>query len=107
MDIHPSLGLVAVAGGGARYNGTNVTPSTWNHVEFSRTAGTGYMFLGGSLLISWADTANYYSSELFIGGATYYPIGAAACPAYFDEFRLQIGGGGHTSDFTPPTAAYS
>lgn len=109
LDYHPSYGLLHYSnlGGGIHSNGISPTAGVYQHYELSRTSGTGYLFLDGNLIISWADTNNYSSSFLYIGGVSYTPVGAVPTYGDWDEFRLLVGKGGHTSNFTPPTAAYS
>lgn len=106
---HPSYGLLhySALGGGIHSDGTPLVQGVWQHVEYSRTSGTSYLFHAGVELVSWADSNDYSNDQLFLGGVTYTPVGAVATIGAFDEFRLLVGKGGHTADFTPPTAAYS
>lgn len=105
---HPSLGLVAVQSGVSRYNGTSLTAGTWCHVEVGRDEDmVGRFFLGGTKLAEYTDDRNYTSTQCFLGGGTYSPVGVLQAVGKYDEFRLLVGKGGHTANFTPPIAAYS
>lgn len=104
----PAYGLLhySALGGGIHNDGTPLVADTWQHVEYSRTSGIAYLFLGGAQLASWADSNNYSNNQLFLGGVTYSPIGTVPTIGAFDEFRLLVGKGGHTAAFTPPAAPY-
>lgn len=111
LDYHPAtykLLHYSPVGGGLHYNASNgvITASSYQHIEYSRTSGTGYLFLDGNLVTSFADTNNYTTDTLLLGGITYTPVGAVPAAGRFDEFRILVGRGGHTSSFTPPTVAY-
>lgn len=84
----------------------SVALNTWSHVEFTRVSGQAYMFVDGVLVLTRADTADYWHDSPIVGGAAYYPIGAAPMHGYLDEVRYIVGEGVHTSGFAPPTAPY-
>lgn len=111
IDYHPAtykLLHYSPLGGGLHYNAATgaMTAGAYQYVEYSRTAGVGYLSIDGHMVTSFADTNNYSSRVLFMGGITYTPVGAVPTAGDWDEFRLLVGKGGHTSDFTPPTSAF-
>lgn len=111
IDYHPAtykLLHYSPLGGGLHYNAATgaMTAGAYQYVEYSRTAGVGYLSLDGNMITSFADTNNYASRVLFMGGTTYTPVGSVPTAGDWDEFRLLVGKGGHTSDFTPPTSAF-
>lgn len=108
IDFHPTYGLLHYSplGGGLHYAGVTPTAGTWGHLECSKTGSTGYLYWNGDEITHWTDTNNYTNGQLMLGGITYSPPGAVRASGRFDEFRLLIGKGGHTSNFTPPTAPY-
>ncbi len=71
---------------------------SFNHVEVSRTGTTWRLFLNGVLL----GTSTYLAADLPGSGVTI----SMATGAFVDEIRVLYGAGGHTSNFTPPTAPY-
>lgn len=86
-----------------------ISANTWTHIEWSRTGTIMYVFLNGVSKYGTsgatnAGTMNGGTGELRIGrdggGTSYFPDGR------IDEFRMQKGIGGHTANFTPPTAPY-
>lgn len=74
--------------------GGSVTFDAYNHVEFSRTGSTMYLFIGG------VSVGTYASSATITPSYGFFPNNA------IDELRIQFGTGGHTANFTPPTAPY-
>lgn len=76
------------------------TLNAYNHIEVSRTAGILYLFLNGVLLNSVAYTTN-------LGVPSISPTVTVRSSNWaIDELRIVYGAGGHTSNFTPPTAQY-
>jgi len=93
------------------YQATNKwspVPNTWYHIAVVRSASTCYMFINGSSLAITETTAfntlANVRSILWIGSA-------AGTSNYFngelDELRITKGLARWTSNFTPPTSAYS
>jgi len=78
---------------------TGLPLNSYNHVEVSRTSGVWYLFLNGVLLGTGADTSSSIPRGVRFNGI---PSSGVAV----DELRVQFGTGGHTSNFTPPTAPY-
>jgi hypothetical protein len=82
---------------------TTTTPNgTWAHVAYSRSGGTGYLFVNGNLQGTHTDSTNLTNNSAFyIGvaeGTLYKGIG------YVDDLRFTVGVARYTSNFTPPTA---
>lgn len=83
---------------------TTTTPNgTWAHVAYSRSGGTGYLFVNGNLEGTHTDSRNLTNnSGFYVGaaeGALYRGIG------YIDDLRFTVGLGRYASDFTPPQRA--
>ena len=95
-DAQSSLGSVS---------GTvSVSTGTWYHVAISRSNGTAYLFLDGTLKASGAFDHDLTDAE--IGGITLGKISAyEQVDAYFSDFRITVGAARYTSSFTAPSAA--
>ena len=86
---------------------TIVMPTNrWVHVAFSRQGGTLRTFFDGVLVYSQSSTTNYDSGYCYIGGAAYYPAGAAPFRGYIDEVRVTKGIARYASAFSAPTAPF-
>lgn len=70
----------------------------FNHIEASCTSGVWRLFLNGVLLGSGTDGGTNLPGENVSFGLSSGMV--------VDEVRIQFGTGGHTSNFTPPTAPY-
>lgn len=79
-----------VAGSGALGAGA------WTHIELSRVSGVVRLFVGGVLSASQSDTTSLTVAQVVVYGEP-----------FLDEWRVVNGAGGHTSNFTPPTAPYA
>ena len=81
---------------------TTAPNGTWAHVAYSRSGGTGYLFIDGNLEGTHTDSTNLTNNSAFyIGvaeGSSYKGIG------YIDDLRFTVGVGRYTSSFTPPAA---
>lgn len=75
----------------------DVPVSEWVHVEADRVAGVLYLFVNGVLAYSGALTTSLPLPPFQINGM-------AGTTAYVDEFRVTVGVGRHTANFTPPAA---
>lgn len=73
-----------------------MTPGAWTHIELSRVSGVVRLFVGGVLSASQSDTTALTVSQVQVYGEP-----------FLDEWRAVNGAGGHTSNFTPPTAPYA
>jgi len=83
-------------------SGTSVSNGTWAHVAYSRSGGTGYLFVNGNQEGTHQDSRNLTNNSAFYIGAAegtnYRGIG------YIDDLRFTVGVARYTSNFTPPTA---
>lgn len=80
--------------------------NTWNHFALVRSGNTYYTFKNGTQSDTWSNSATLpdNASPVSIGKAqnnSYYYKG------YIDELRVSKGVARWTSDFTPPTIAYT
>jgi hypothetical protein len=111
LDIQNSttivMGYNATPGGFARTVPT-ISTGTWYHFAISRTSGVIRIFWNGTQAGATVASAvtNNSSTNWVIGrnaenAAQYYLNG------YVDEFRITIGSGRYTSDFTPSASAFS
>jgi hypothetical protein len=111
LDIQNSttivMGYNSTPGGFSRTVPT-ISTGTWYHFAISRTSGTIRIFWNGTQVGATVTSAttNNSSTNWVIGrnaenAAQYYLNG------YVDEFRITIGLGRYTSDFTPSAAAFS
>ena len=78
--------------------------NAWYHFAISRTGGTLYFFLNGVLTYSIANSTNIPS--------TFFAIGAQvrsgfSFNGYISNFRVLIGSGLYTSNFTPSVSPFS
>jgi hypothetical protein len=85
------------------------TPGTWQHVAFVRNGNSAYIFVGGvsrslTTITSWGALSDVGAGALNVGHTQfdgYYQNG------YLDELRISKGIARWTSNFTPPTSAYT
>ena len=101
------MGYNSTPGGFARTVPT-ISTGTWYHFAISRTSGIIRIFWNGTQAGAavTSETTENTSTNWVIGrnaenAAQYYLNG------YVDEFRVTIGTGHYTSNFTPPAAAFS
>lgn len=74
-------------------------------IELNRVDGVTRLFINGIQEGSnYSDTNNYGQNQLIIGSEWDYISGFVG---YIDDFILQVGIGGHTSNFTPPQEPYT
>ena len=111
LDVQNSttivMGYNATPGGFARTVPT-ISTGTWYHFAISRTSGTIRIFWNGTQAGASVSSAtmNNTSTNWVIGrnsesAAQYYLNG------YVDEFRITIGSGRYTSNFTPSASAFT
>lgn len=86
-------------------SGAAVSQGTWNHIALTRASGSTKLFVNGTQTGStYSDATNYtIGADAILFGL---PIGYST-NAYFDEVRILKGEAAWTSNFTPPTAAYT
>jgi hypothetical protein len=84
--------------GGTNFTDTGSTLNTWENYAASRVSGTTYVFRGGVLLTSSADTSNYTDTVFFVGhqanGSYNAMMGAVG------QIRVTTAGR-YTSPYTP------
>jgi hypothetical protein len=85
--------------------GTLLT-NTWQHIAYTRTGGTGRLFVGGVLAGSWADTTNYVGTVNRLGQTSASNAVDNRLSGYIDDLRITKGVARYTAGFTPPTAAF-
>ena len=78
--------------------------NSWKHVAISRVSGTTRMFFNGVLVGSVADTTNYTSTNLNIGGLI--TANGRNINGYLDDIRVTKGVGRYVNPFTPPTGQF-
>ena len=82
---------------------STITNNTWYHVAFVRADGVLYIFLDGVLQGSGVTMNTSFDLNGFNIGA----LGSNYFSGYMDEFHIEKGVARWTSNFTPPTEAYS
>ena len=86
--------------------------SVWYHVAVSRSGGMNYLFIDGIQQgLAVADALTYFDgvAAFAIGGqmqTSAVPVTGLSVDGWMDEFRLTIGTGRYTTDFTPPTSPF-
>lgn len=87
----------------------SVVANNWNHVAYSRSSGTGRLFVNGVLANSAADSNNYANNNGTAYIASRYDVNAtvnpSTFPGYISNLRMVKGNGLYTANFTPPTSA--
>lgn len=106
----PGLGVENSVGDWAIYHGTTFTQSgtvptagVWYHTAVVRSSGTTKLYVGGTSIISVADTTNYTDQYFVVGG--WYSTGFLL-NGYIDDLRITKGVARYTANFTPPAAAF-
>ena len=92
-------------GGTTHTNGASFTLSTgqWYHVAAVRYNGTSKLYINGVENISFADTHDYNSQWVVLGG--YYST-SYLMDGKIQDFRITKGLARYTSGFTPPSAEF-
>lgn len=89
-------------------NGASATLGAyrWYHIAYSRTSGTGRLYINGKVIGSWADSTNYATTGAYI---LQHANGGAQVPGHITNVRIVKGTSIYTSavDFDPPTAPLS
>lgn len=104
-----SGGLVFYGAGAIRITAATgvLTVNTWHHIAVSRASGTTRMFVNGTQVgSSYTDSNNYSptAGNRVIGN--YWNASDAAKGSFFDDYRLTVGVGRYTSNFTAPSAPF-
>jgi hypothetical protein len=107
--LNTGFGFGVYNGGSGEGVGYSFTwqANRWYHLAVSRSNGTLYLFLDGTLVSSAAST-----KPLFVDNVREFSIGgdsggnSTLCNAYIDEVRFTKGIGRYTSSFTPSTSPF-
>jgi hypothetical protein len=81
--------------------GITIVLNTWNHVAFTRSGATQYLFLNGVLVSSTATARTYSDTNLGVGGVSYTT--GEYWTGYLSNVRLIKGTCLYTTTFTPST----
>jgi hypothetical protein len=96
-----SGGAMYVYANGFILSGITVVLNTWNHVAFTRSGSTQYLFLNGALVSSTTTARTYSDTNLGIGGVAYTT--GEYWTGYLSNVRLIKGTCLYTTTFTPLT----
>jgi len=97
------IGKIATSSGLINF-GSAPALNQWNHVAVSRSSGTTYGFINGTISGSSADTNNYVDGGLASIGIIPTSTGNNI-QGYIDDLRITKGVARYTTNFTPPEAA--
>lgn len=82
--------------------------NTWYHVALSRVNGVTRLFINGTQVGSnYTDATSYLASTWNIGANTFSGATNHNFGGYMDDFRLTIGVGRYSANFTIPATAYA
>lgn len=81
-----------------------ISVNTWHHVAYSRSAGTGRVFVDGAIVATISDSANMTSTNGWTIGRN--RVSGDNWRGYVDEVRITKGVARYTSAFTPPNDAF-
>ena len=96
-----SGGTMYVYANGFILTGITIVLNTWNHVAFTRSGSTQYLFLNGVLVSSAATARTYSDTNLGVGGISYGT--GEYWTGYLSNVRLIKGTCLYTTTFTPST----
>lgn len=96
-----SGGAMYVYANGFIVTGITIVLNTWNHVAFTRSGSTQYLFLNGVLVSSAATARTYSDTNLGVGGISYGT--GEYWTGYLSNVRLIKGTCLYTTTFTPST----
>jgi len=84
---------------------TRLVPGQWHYVEITRSSGSVYVFIDGSLEASGIDFRTPSQSDpwLQIGGSN---DAYGTISGHIDDLRITNGAARNTVNYTPPTAAH-
>jgi len=77
---------------------------TWMHFAYVRSGTTNYIFING--ILSFQNTTNVFDASNYLRVGQCFDGGATTNQGYIDELRISSVAR-WTSDFTPPTSAYT
>lgn len=78
-----------------------LTSGAWNYIEVSRVSGTLRLFKDGVSIGSASNSTNLTNNKMLVGRAMNDTNGDI--DGWIDEFEWNVGTGGNTSTYTPPT----
>jgi len=82
--------------------------NNWNYIAVSRSSGTMKSFVNGTQVASWSNSLDYSDATIEVGSAhSSRSFTNFNFDGYIDDIRITNGVGRYTSNFTPPTAAFS
>ena len=89
--------------GGVYFSGFN---NAWRHIAITRTSGTLRLFIDGTAYVTTSNSqARTDTGPLIIGNK--YGGGYSGGTFYLDDFVFDNGNSLYSSNYTPPTSAYS
>ena len=97
--------LSVVPGMGSVYVDQGSTLNAWESYALSRVSGTDYVFRGGALLTSFADTTSYTDTKFYVGlqmNGTYNAMMGSV-----GQVRVTKGVGRYTTAYTPCAGNYA
>jgi len=105
FSLEPSTGKLRYSGSANNVlTSTSVSANTWTHVAWVRNNGTLTGYINGVSGGSAANSDNLTQTNGEVGNV---PFAAVGTTMYIDDLRITKGYARYTSNFTPPTAAFS
>jgi hypothetical protein len=99
-------GLARTYDGQTARTGGQLTAGAWNHVAWSRSAGTNNVYVNGTLGHTWSASTDFGNFKpLTIGAGT--SSSGESLTGYIQDLRITKGYARYTANFTPPTNAFS
>jgi len=107
QDQGSSNGLACYLAPNGRVQSYTRTEDVWHHIEVNRTGGKVYHFKNGTQLgTEIADTTSVADVSIVFSIGAQADGTAAGFEGWMDEFRMLVGEGGHTDNFSVKTTAY-
>lgn len=110
FEFHSKNRLYLYHNGNGNQTSFSWSPSinTWYHIALVRTSGTVKCFVDGTQVGSdWSNATNIQSGTFGAKIGTYYDGSQDPMNGWIDELRIVKGTAVWTSNFTPPSSAYS
>ena len=79
----------------------------FNHIAVVRSSGTMKIYINGTSIASWSNSLDYSDAALTIGNTVASRSFDKWMEGFIDDIRITKGTARYTSNFTPPTAAFS
>jgi hypothetical protein len=83
-----------------------IVATAWQHYAFTRSGSTCRMFVDGSKVAEWSNTAEFVLTTLILCAEKTSSTVADQLKGYMDEVRLTKGVARYTANFTPPSAPF-